>query len=155
MSGHERYMREALTEGNKALLASEVPIGSVVVLADGQIVGRGFNQPIGANDPSAHAEILALRDAARFLGNYRLNGTTLYVTVEPCPMCAGALIHSRVDRLVYGTAEPKSGAVCSTMQLLDHPSLNHRIEIISGVLENQCREMIQGFFGEKRRTLKG
>ena len=155
MSGHERYMREALTEVNKALLASEVPIGSVVVLADGQIVGRGFNQPIGANDPSAHAEILALRDAARFLGNYRLNGTTLYVTVEPCPMCAGALIHSRVDRLVYGTAEPKSGAVCSTMQLLDHPSLNHRIEIISGVLENQCREMIQGFFGEKRRTLKG
>ena len=155
MSGHERYMREALTEGNKAPLASEVPIGSVVVLADGQIVGRGFNQPIGANDPSAHAEILALRDAARFLGNYRLNGTTLYVTVEPCPMCAGALIHSRVDRLVYGTAEPKSGAVCSTMQLLDHPSLNHRIEIISGVLENQCREMIQGFFGEKRRTLKG
>ena len=155
MSGHERYMREALSEGKNALLASEVPIGSVVVLADGQIVGRGFNQPIGANDPSAHAEILALRDAARFLGNYRLNGTTLYVTVEPCPMCAGALIHSRVDRLVYGTPEPKSGAVCSTMQLLDHPSLNHRIEIISGVLENQCREMIQGFFGEKRRTLKG
>jgi len=155
MIGHERYMREALTEGNKALLASEVPIGSVVVLADGQIVGRGFNQPIGANDPSAHAEILALRDAARFLGNYRLNGTTLYVTVEPCPMCAGALIHSRVDRLVYGTAEPKSGAVCSTMQLLDHPSLNHRIEIISGVLENQCRALIQNFFGEKRRTVKG
>ena len=155
MSGHECYMREALTEGNKALLAGEVPIGSVVVSADGQIVGRGFNQPIGANDPSAHAEILALRDAARFLGNYRLNGTTLYVTVEPCPMCAGALIHSRVDRLVYGTPEPKAGAVCSAMQMLDHPALNHRIEIISGVLENQCREMIQGFFGEKRRTLKG
>ena len=148
-------MREALTEGNSALLAGEVPIGSVVVSADGQIVGRGFNQPIGANDPSAHAEILALRDAARFLGNYRLNGTTLYVTVEPCPMCAGALIHSRVDRLVYGTPEPKAGAVCSAMRMLDHPALNHRIEIISGVLEDQCREMIQGFFGEKRRTLKG
>ena len=155
MSGHECYMREALTEGNNALLAGEVPIGSVVVSADGQIVGRGFNQPIGANDPSAHAEILALRDAARFVGNYRLNGTTLYVPVGPCAMCAGALIHARVDRLVYGAPEPKSGAVCSAMQMLDHPALNHRIEIISGVLENQCREMIQGFFGEKRRTLKG
>ena len=138
MSGHERYMREALSEGKNALLAGEVPVGSVVVSADGQIVGRGFNQPIGANDPTAHAEILALRDAARFLGNYRLNGTTLYVTVEPCPMCAGALIHSRVDRLVYGTPEPKAGAVFSAMQMLDHSALNHRIEIVSGVLENKC-----------------
>jgi tRNA(adenine34) deaminase len=155
MSGHERYMREALSEGKNALLAGEVPVGSVVVSADGQIVGRGFNQPIGANDPTAHAEILALRDAARFLGNYRLNGTTLYVTVEPCPMCAGALIHSRVDRLVYGTPEPKAGAVFSAMQMLDHSALNHRIEIVSGVLENKCREMIQDFFGEKRRALKG
>jgi len=155
MSGHERYMREALIEGKIALLAGEVPVGSVVVAADGQIVGRGFNQPIGANDPTAHAEIQALRDAARLLGNYRLNGTTLYVTVEPCPMCAGALIHSRVDRLVYGTHEPKSGAVCSAMRMLDHPALNHRIEIVSGVLEDKCREMIQDFFGEKRRTLKG
>ena len=155
MSGHERYMREALSEGKNALLAGEVPVGSVVVSADGQIVGRGFNQPIGANDPTAHAEILALRDAARFLGNYRLNGTTLYVTVEPCPMCAGALIHSRVDRLVYGTPEPKAGAVFSVMQMLDHSALNHRIEIVSGVLENKCREMIQDFFGEKRRALKG
>ncbi len=154
MSGHERYMREALIEGKIALLAGEVPVGSVVVAADGQIVGRGFNQPIGANDPTAHAEIQALRDAARLLGNYRLNGTTLYVTVEPCPMCAGALIHSRVDRLVYGTPEPKSGAVCSAMRMLDHPALNHRIEIVSGVLEDKCREMIQDFFGEKRRTLK-
>ncbi|HIM14380.1 MAG TPA: tRNA adenosine(34) deaminase TadA [Acidobacteria bacterium] len=154
MSGHERYMREALIEGKIALLAGEVPVGSVVVAADGQIVGRGFNQPIGANDPTAHAEIQALRDAARLLGNYRLNGTTLYVTVEPCPMCAGALIHSRVDRLVYGTHEPKSGAVCSAMRMLDHPALNHRIEIVSGVLEDKCREMIQDFFGEKRRTLK-
>ena len=155
MSGHERYMREALSEGKNALLAGEVPVGSVVVSADGQIVGRGFNQPIGANDPTAHAEILALRDAARFLGNYRLNGTPLYVTVEPCPMCAGALIHSRVDRLVYGTPEPKAGAVFSAMQMLDHSALNHRIEIVSGVLENKCREMIQDFFGEKRRALKG
>lgn len=154
MSGHERYMREALIEGKIALLAGEVPVGSVVVAADGQIVGRGFNQPIGANDPTAHAEIQALREAARLLGNYRLNGTTLYVTVEPCPMCAGALIHSRVDRLVYGTHEPKSGAVCSAMRMLDHPALNHRIEIVSGVLEDKCREMIQDFFGEKRRTLK-
>ena len=154
MSGHERYMREALIEGKIALLAGEVPVGSVVVAADGQIVGRGFNQPIGANDPTAHAEIQALRDAARLLGNYRLNGTTLYVTVEPCPMCAGALIHSRVDRLVYGTHEPKSGAVCSAMRMLDHPALNRRIEIVSGVLEDKCREMIQDFFGEKRRTLK-
>jgi len=155
MNGHERYMREALIEGNNALLAGEVPVGSVVVSVDGQIVGRGFNQPIGANDPTAHAEILALRDAARFLGNYRMSGTTLYVTVEPCPMCAGALIHSRVDRLVYGAHEPKSGAVSSVMRMLDHPALNHRIDIVSGVLENECREMIQTFFGEKRRTVKG
>ena len=154
MSGHERYMREALIEGKIALLAGEVPVGSVVVAADGQIVGRGFNQPIAASDPTAHAEIQALREAARLLGDYRLNGTTLYVTVEPCPMCAGALIHSRVDRLVYGTHEPKSGAVCSAMRMLDHPALNHRIEIVSGVLEDKCREMIQDFFGEKRRTLK-
>ena len=95
------------------------------------------------------------RDAARFLGNYRMSGTTLYVTVEPCPMCAGALIHSRVDRLVYGAHEPKSGAVSSVMRMLDHPALNHRIDIVSGVLENECREMIQTFFGEKRRTVKG
>ena len=155
MNGHERYMREALIEGNNALLAGEVPVGSVVVSVNGQIVGRGFNQPIGANDPTAHAEILALRDAARFLGNYRMSGTTLYVTVEPCPMCAGALIHSRVDRLVYGAHEPKSGAVSSVMRMLDHPALNHRIDIVSGVLENECREMIQTFFGEKRRTVKG
>ena len=155
MNGHERYMREALIEGNNALLAGEVPVGSVVVSVDGQIVGRGFNQPIGANDPTAHAEIQALREAARLLGNYRLNGTTLYVTVEPCPMCAGALIHSRVDRLVYGAHEPKSGAVSSVMRMLDHPALNHRIDIVSGVLENECREMIQTFFGEKRRTVKG
>ena len=114
------------------------------------VVGRGCNQPIGQVDPTAHAEIVALRAAAKTLGNYRLTGAAIYVTVEPCLMCAGAIVHARVGRLVYGAPEPKTGAVRSTMQVLDAPSSNHRVEVVGGVLEPDCRELMQAFFAERR-----
>jgi tRNA(adenine34) deaminase len=142
-------MRQALVEARKALDAGEVPVGAVVAV-NGQIVGAGFNQSIGALDPTAHAEIVALRAAARAIGNYRLTGATLCVTLEPCAMCAGALVHARVGTLVFGAPEPKTGAVRSTMNLLDHPSWNHRVEVVSGVLEGECRALVQGFFQERR-----
>ncbi len=145
----ERWMREALAEARLARGRGEVPVGAVVVL-EGAVVGRGSNQPIHATDPTAHAEIVALRDAARALGNYRLSGAALYVTVEPCLMCAGALVHARISRLVFGAAEPKAGAVRSTMRALDHPALNHRVEVAGGVLEPECTELIQTFFAERR-----
>jgi tRNA(adenine34) deaminase len=144
------FMREALAEAAKAEAAGEVPVGAVIV-AEGVIVGRGFNQPISSGDPTAHAEIVALRDAARALGNYRLTGVRLYVTVEPCLMCVGALVHARVGTLVYGAPEPKAGAVSSAMAVLDHPALNHRVEVVSSVLEGECRSMIQRFFQSRRR----
>jgi tRNA(adenine34) deaminase len=142
-------MRQALVEARKALDAGEVPVGAVVAV-NGRIVGAGFNQSIGALDPTAHAEIVALRAAARAIGNYRLTGATLCVTLEPCAMCAGALVHARVGTLVFGAPEPKTGAVRSTMNLLDHPSWNHRVEVVSGVLEGECRALVQGFFQERR-----
>ena len=145
-------MREALAEAARALAAGEVPIGAVAV-ADGRIVARAFNQPIGSMDPTAHAEILVLRDAALALGNYRLTTTTLYVTVEPCLMCVGALVHARVRDVVYGAAEPKSGALVSTIRGLDVPGLNHRFGVTGGILEAECRDLIQQFFREKRRPL--
>ena len=145
----ERWMREALAEARLAGGRGEVPVGAVVVL-DGAVVGRGSNQPILATDPTAHAEIVALRGAARTAGNYRLTGAALYVTVEPCLMCAGALVHARIGRLVFGAAEPKAGAVRSTMRALDHPALNHRVEVAGGVLEPECTELIQAFFAERR-----
>ena len=123
---HDGWMREALRRAVEAREAGEVPVGAVVVDA-GRLVGAGFNQPIRTADPTAHAEIMALRDAARTLDNYRLSGATLYVTVEPCLMCAGALVHARIASLVYGTPEPRAGAVRSVMRALDHPSLNHRV----------------------------
>jgi tRNA(adenine34) deaminase len=146
---HERFMREALAEARAARERGEVPIGAIVVV-DGRIVGRGRNAPIGSNDPTAHAEIVAIRDAARALGNYRLTGATLYVTVEPCTMCVGAMVHARIATLVYGAPEPKAGAVRSTQQALDHPALNHRVEAIGGVLEDDCRRIVQEFFQERR-----
>ncbi len=149
MSPHDAYMREALAEARRAGEAGEVPVGAVVVVA-GDIVGRGGNQPIGASDPTAHAEIVALRDAARRVANYRLPGATLYVTVEPCLMCVGAMIHARVDTLVFGTPEPKAGAVESTQRAHEHAALNHRMTVVSGVLAGECRAVMREFFRERR-----
>ena len=145
---HEAFMRVALAEAQRARAGDEVPIGAVVV-REGQVVGAGFNQCVSTQDPTAHAEIVALRAAARALANYRLPGTTLYVTVEPCLMCVGALVNARVERLVYGAAEPKFGAVRS---LLDVRSLaaNHRFDVVAGVLEGDCRELLVAFFRDRR-----
>jgi len=145
----EFWMEEALREGQRAQAAGEVPVGAVVV-RDGQIIGRGRNQPIASNDPTAHAEILALRDAGQNLGNYRLEDCDLYVTIEPCAMCAGAIVHSRIRRLIYGCDDPKAGAVNSVMQLLEHPALNHRVLVKSGVLAGRSTELLQAFFRDKR-----
>jgi tRNA(adenine34) deaminase len=146
---HDTFMRAALEEARRGLAAGEVPVGAVVVL-DGRIVGRGFNHPIGSHDPTAHAEIAAMRDAALALGNYRLVGTTLYVTIEPCLMCVGAMVHARVSTLVFGAAEPKAGAIVSSCRAHELPSLNHRIEVVGGVLEEDCRAVIQEFFKSRR-----
>lgn len=153
MADHETYMREALAEAARAMAGNEVPVGAVVVASGGgEIIGRGFNHPIGEVDPTAHAEVAALRDAARRAGNYRLTGATLYVTVEPCLMCAGALVHARIGTLVYGAPEPKAGAVRSVMRALDHPALNHRVAVVAGVLADECRSLMQAFFGTRRRA---
>ena len=143
-------MRAALAQARLALAAGEVPIGAVLV-SDGEIVSRAFNQPIAAVDPTAHAEVLALRAAAAHIGNYRLTDTTLYVTVEPCLMCVGALVHARVREVVFGALEPKTGALVSTVRGHEIPGLNHRFTVAGGVLEADCRELIQQFFRGKRR----
>ena len=142
-------MAAALEEARRALAASEVPIGAVVVLG-GAIVGRGFNQPISSGDPTAHAEVVAIREAARRMGNYRLTGAVLCVTIEPCLMCVGALIHARIGTLVFGAAEPRSGALVSAVRGAELPGLNHRVEVVGGVEEAACRELMQGFFRERR-----
>src|SRR4051812_40957547 len=142
-------MGTALAQAALARDAREVPIGAVVSL-DGQIIGRGFNHPIGADDPTAHAEVVAIRDAAARVGNYRLTGATLCVTIEPCLMCVGALVHARIATLVYGAAEPKSGAVVSAVLGAELPGLNHRFEVVAGVRAAECRELIQQFFRERR-----
>jgi tRNA(adenine34) deaminase len=142
-------MAAALDEARRARDAGEVPIGAVVAI-DGVVVGRGFNQPISAGDPTAHAEIVAIRAAARAAGNYRLTGATLCVTVEPCLMCVGALVHARIGTLVFGAAEPKSGAVTSTVRGGELPGHNHRFEIVSGVREEECRALMQEFFKSRR-----
>lgn len=146
---HKAFMREALVLAQQAAGRGEVPVGAVVVV-DGRIVGRGHNQPIGSNDPTAHAEIVALRSAARTLANYRLPGSTLYVTVEPCLMCLGAAIHARVSTVVYGASEPRAGAVESSQRVWEHPSLNHRLTMVSGVLAAECRRHMRAFFLERR-----
>jgi len=146
----DTLMRAALAEAHRARDAGEVPIGAVVAVGL-EIVGRGFNQPIGARDPTAHAEIVALRDAAARVGNYRLSGATLCVTIEPCLMCVGALVHARIGTLVYGAPEPKSGAVVSTVRAGELPGLNHRFSVVSGVLEDDCRELVQAFFRDRRQ----
>ena len=142
-------MRLALDEARKAHEAGEVPVGAVVLL-DGEVVGTGFNQPISAHDPTAHAEIVALRAAAARVRNYRLAGATLYVTVEPCLMCVGAMVHARVGLVVYGAREPKAGALESMTRAHELPGLNHRLRIESGVREAECREMVQAFFRSRR-----
>ena len=149
MDPHGTFMRAALDEARRGFAAGEVPVGAVVVL-NSEIVGRGFNQPIGSDDPTAHAEIVAMRAAALALGNYRLVGTTLYVTIEPCLMCVGAMVHARVETLVFGAPEPKAGAVVSSCRAHELPSLNHRIEVVGGVLEEDCRAVIQEFFKTRR-----
>lgn len=142
-------MAAALAQARAGLDRGEVPVGAVVVL-DGEVVGEGLNHPIAAHDPTAHAEIVAMRAAASRIGNYRLTGATVYVTIEPCLMCVGAMVHARIARLVYGAPEPKAGAIESAMRALDHPSLNHRFEVTRGVLEAECREVMQGFFKTRR-----
>ena len=142
-------MRLALAEAGRARAAGEVPVGAIVLI-DGRIAGTGFNQPIAAVDPTAHAEVVALRAAARSIGNYRLTGAVLYVTVEPCLMCVGAMIHARVAQVVFGAPEPRAGALVSAVRAHETPGLNHRLEVVGGVLEEECRQMIRGFFEERR-----
>jgi tRNA(adenine34) deaminase len=144
-------MRAALDEARRGLAAGEVPIGAVLVVGD-VVVASAFNQPITATDPTAHAEVLVLRAAARATGNYRLTDAVVYVTVEPCLMCVGALVHARVREVVYGVGEPKTGALVSTLRALESPGLNHRFEVTSGVLEEDCRAIIQEFFRQKRQA---
>src|SRR5262245_59111170 len=145
----EGFMRAALAEARLGAGAGEVPVGAVVV-KDGAIIGAGHNQPIGSNDPTAQTEIVAMRAAAAATGNYRLTGATLYVTVEPCVMCVGAMIHARIGELVFGTTEPKAGAIESTQRAHEHPALNHRLTVVSGVLASECRDLMQQFFKERR-----
>jgi len=147
-------MGVALTEAGWARNLDEVPIGAVVVL-DKLIIGSGHNQPIRLNDPTAHAEILALRQAAKRIGNYRLTDATLYVTIEPCAMCAGAIVHARIKRLVYGATEDRAGAINSVFQICTNSSLNHRVEVTSGVSEEECRKLMQAFFRSRRKRKEG
>ncbi len=150
MEADIQYMQEALAEARAAAVAGEVPIGAVIV-HEGKILARAGNRTIRDCDPTAHAEIIVLREAARLLGNHRLADTTLYVTIEPCSMCAGAIIQARVPRLVYGADDPKGGAVRSCFEILSHPRLNHQVEVTPGVLAADCAAIIQSFFAERRQ----
>jgi tRNA(adenine34) deaminase len=145
----ELYMEEALRQAARAGAAGEVPVGAVVVF-EGEIVGRGWNQVIATNDPSAHAEMVAIRAAAAHFGNYRLTGCDLYVTLEPCAMCAGLMIHARIARLVIGADDPKAGAVGSVLEIINHPALNHAMAVKRGVLASRCMETLQAFFRDRR-----
>lgn len=144
------YMGLALELARQAASLGEVPVGALVV-KDGEIVGRGFNRPIASDDPTAHAEIMALRDAASNLGNYRLPGCTLYVTLEPCAMCSGAIMHARIARVVYGAGDYKTGACGSIVNLFAEPRLNHHTEVVSGILADECAALLSGFFAARRR----
>lgn len=146
---HERWMRRALELADKAAALGEVPVGALVVRGD-EVLGEGWNQVISAHDPTAHAEVVALRAAAQRVGNYRLPGTVLYVTLEPCTMCAGALVHARIDKLVFGASEPRAGVVCSTCKLLDQPWFNHSVSWEGGVLAAASSHRLQAFFRERR-----
>ena len=145
----ELWMQEALRSAQRALEAGEVPVGAVVVRA-GKIVGRGFNRNITDSDPAAHAEILAIREAGASIGNHRLSDCELYATIEPCAMCAGAMVHARIRRLIYGADDPKAGAVHSVLRVVNHPSLNHQMEVRGGVLAGTCAAVLQDFFRSRR-----
>ena len=149
-TNHERWMREALILAEQAAEADEVPVGAIVV-HNGEIIGRGFNQPIRSCDATAHAEIVAIRSASQLRSNYRLPGTTVYVTIEPCTMCLGAMIHARVDRLVFGATEPRAGAVVSQGSLLEAGHFNHQLSFIDGVLAEECSSLMQSFFRNRRK----
>ena len=146
----EEYMRMAVEEARAAQSTGEVPVGAVVVASDGRVIAQAGNRTIRDCDPTAHAEMVALREAAKLVGNYRLSGVTLYVTIEPCAMCAGAMVQARVARLVYGADDPRGGAVRSCFAVLEHPALNHRVEVTSGVLAKECGAAIKAFFTAKR-----
>jgi len=148
------FMRRALREARKAEVRGEVPVGAVVV-QDEKIIARAHNRPVGLSDPSAHAEILALRRAAKKLGNYRLKGCDLYVTIEPCAMCAGAITQARLRRVVYGTPDSKAGACGSALAVLNHPKMNHQVEVVSGTLSNECAEILRQFFRKRRKQASG
>jgi tRNA(adenine34) deaminase len=150
MESDTYYMGLALDEAREGLAAGEVPVGAVLLGEGGEILARTFNRPIGSSDPTAHAEILALRAGARLLGNYRLLGSSLYVTIEPCIMCLGALLHARVRRLVFGASDPKGGACVSLYRLPEDTRFNHRLEVTGDVREAECRELVQEFFKARR-----
>lgn len=146
-----RYMARALDLARSAEHSGEVPIGALVV-RDGLVLGEGWNRPIGLHDPTAHAEVVALRVAARAAANYRLTGATLYVTLEPCPMCAMALVHARIARLVFGAPDPRKGAAGSVLDLFHHPTLNHRVEVQGGVLAGESSDLLRRFFKDRRNS---
>ena len=150
MESDERYMDLAIGEAKKAEITGEVPVGVVIVSADA-VIGRGFNEPISSNDPTAHAEMIAIREAARHQRNYRLSDATMYSTVEPCIMCAGAMIHARISRLVFGTLDTKAGAAGSIYNVLTDPRLNHRVDVIFGIREEECAALLREFFERRRR----
>lgn len=150
----EAYMRQALDQAHNAWMLGEVPVGAVVV-KDGHVIATGFNQPIGTHDPTAHAEIMALRAASMALGNYRLPGCELYVTLEPCAMCSGAMMHARLARIVYGAADPKTGACGSILDLFAQDRLNHHAVVVGGVLAQECGAVLRQFFAERRARLTG
>jgi tRNA(adenine34) deaminase len=153
MPDSQDFMREALAEAQRAWDKGEVPVGAVVV-KDGVVIARGFNQPIGSHDPTAHAEIVALRAAAEALGNYRLPGCELYVTLEPCVMCSGAMMHARLSRIVYGAPDPKTGACGSVVDMFAQEKLNHHSAVEGGVLAEDCANLLKAFFAERRRVAK-
>ncbi|MEC5218708.1 tRNA(adenine34) deaminase [Actimicrobium sp. GrIS 1.19] len=145
------YLRQALDQAHNAWALGEVPVGAVLV-KDGQVIATGFNQPIGTHDPSAHAEIMALRAAAALIGNYRLPGCELFVTLEPCAMCAGAMLHARLARVVYGASDPKTGCCGSVINLFEQEKLNHQTELVGGVMAEECGQLLKDFFAERRQA---
>ena len=151
--GDEHYMREALDEAANAEARGEIPVGAIVV-KDGKVIGRGFNHPISAQDPTAHAEVVAMRNAARAIGNYRLTGCELYVTFEPCVMCAGAIMHARLSRLAYGATDPKTGGCGSVVDLFGQKKLNHHTTVTGGILAEECGARLSAFFVDRRNSNK-